>query len=158
MTPDGALPSIHVDAPNVDVAVAPTVATDRQPADPPPAGASFGLVVITPPPCDPNVPHHDLHDEAEMSHLNVEYSHAETKKTPPRCGPARRRPSSPPQAFDPRFTDLGDLDLERLMPDLSGRSSAVIQRIRASTTHWPRPDGVSASIRPTASPVIRNQP
>ena len=31
------------------------------------------LVVITPPPCDPNVRHHDLEDEAEIDHLNVEY-------------------------------------------------------------------------------------
>ena len=40
---------------------------------PPPAGTSFGLVVITPPPYDPKVPHHDLDDDAEMYHLNVEY-------------------------------------------------------------------------------------
>ena len=38
-----------------------------------PPGTSFGLVVITPPPYDPKVPHHDLDDEAEMCHLNVEY-------------------------------------------------------------------------------------
>ncbi len=36
---------------------------------PPSAGTSFGLLVITPPPCDPNVPHHDLDDEAQIHHL-----------------------------------------------------------------------------------------
>ena len=45
---------------------------DSRPA-PPSAGASFGLVVITPPPYDPKVPHHDLNDKAEMCHVNVEY-------------------------------------------------------------------------------------
>ena len=40
---------------------------------PPPGGTSFGLLVITPPPHDPNVPHHDLDDEAEIYRLNVEY-------------------------------------------------------------------------------------
>ena len=40
---------------------------------PPPAGASFGLAVVTPPPYDPKVSHHNLDDEAEMCHLNVEY-------------------------------------------------------------------------------------
>ena len=29
--------------------------------------------MITPPPHDPNVPRHDLDDEAEIHHLNVEY-------------------------------------------------------------------------------------
>jgi len=40
---------------------------------PPPAGTSFGLVVITPPPCDPNVPRHDPGDEPGMRHPDVEY-------------------------------------------------------------------------------------
>ena len=35
-------------------------------ATPPPS-----LLVITPPPHDPNVPHHDLDDEAEIYRLNV---------------------------------------------------------------------------------------
>ena len=70
----GALQSIHVDAPNVDVAarLALSYHIDSRPTPPPP-GTSFGLVVITPPPYDPNVPHHDLDDEAEMCHLDVEY-------------------------------------------------------------------------------------
>ena len=29
--------------------------------------------MTTPLPYDPNVPHHDLDDEAEMGHLNAEY-------------------------------------------------------------------------------------
>ena len=68
------LPAIQVDAPNVDVASRLAVShhIDSRPA-PPPAGASFGLVVITPPLDDPKVPHHDLDDEAEMCHLDVEY-------------------------------------------------------------------------------------
>ena len=39
----------------------------------PPAGTAFGLIVIPPPPYDPNVPHHDLDVEAEVHRLNVEY-------------------------------------------------------------------------------------
>ena len=68
------LPAIHVDAPNVDVAARLAVShhIDSRPA-PPPAGASVGLVVITPPPYDPKAPHHDPGDEAEMCHVNVEY-------------------------------------------------------------------------------------
>ena len=68
------LPAIQVDAPNVDVAARLAVShhIDSRPI-PPPAGTSFGLVVITPPPYDPTVPHHDLDDEAEMCHLDVEY-------------------------------------------------------------------------------------
>ena len=68
------LPAIQVDAPNVDVAARLAVShhIDSRPT-PPPAGASFGLVVITPPPYDPKAPHHHLDDEAEMCHVNVEY-------------------------------------------------------------------------------------
>ena len=68
------LPAIRVDAPNVDVAARLALShhIDSRPT-PPPAGTSFGLVVITPPPYDPNVPHHDLDDETEIHHLNVEY-------------------------------------------------------------------------------------
>ena len=68
------LPAIQVDAPNVHVAARIAVShhIDGRPA-PPSAGASFGLVVITPPPYDPKAPHHDLDDEAEIRHLNVEY-------------------------------------------------------------------------------------
>ena len=40
---------------------------------PPPAGTSFGLLVITPPAHGPNAPRHALDDEAEVHHLNVEY-------------------------------------------------------------------------------------
>ncbi len=66
--------SIHVDAPSVDVAARLALLhhIDSRPT-PPPAGTSFGLVVITPPPYGPNVPHHDLEDEAGMRHLDVEY-------------------------------------------------------------------------------------
>ena len=50
------------------------VASHRQPAGPasPPA-PSFSLVVITPPPYDPKVPHHNPDDEAAMYRLSVEY-------------------------------------------------------------------------------------
>ena len=68
------LPAIQVDAPNVNVAAWLAVShhIDSRPA-PPPAGASFGLVAITPPPYDPKAPHHDLDDEAEVCRLSVEY-------------------------------------------------------------------------------------
>ena len=68
------LPAIQVDAPNVNVAARLALAhhIDSRPT-PPPAGTSFGLLVITPSPHGPNVPHHDLHDEAEIHNLNVEY-------------------------------------------------------------------------------------
>ena len=68
------LPAIQVDAPNVDVAARLAVShhIDSRPT-PPPAGTSFGLLVIAPPPCGPKAPHHDLDDEAEIHRLNVEY-------------------------------------------------------------------------------------
>ena len=68
------LPVIQVDAPNVDVAARLAVShhIDSWPT-PPSAGASFGIVVITPPPYDPMAPHHDLDDEAKMCHVSVEY-------------------------------------------------------------------------------------
>ena len=68
------LPAIQVDAPNVDIAARLALAhhIDSRPT-PPPTGTSFGLLVITPPAHDPNVPRHDLDDEAEMHRLNVEY-------------------------------------------------------------------------------------
>ena len=61
------LPAIQVDEQNVDVAARLAVShhIDSRPA-PPPAGASFGLAVVTPPPYDPKVPHRDLDEEAEM--------------------------------------------------------------------------------------------
>ena len=67
------LPAIQVDAPNVDVAARLALShhIDSRPTPPPP-GTSFGLVVITSLPYDPNV-HHDLDDEAEVYQLNVEY-------------------------------------------------------------------------------------
>ena len=51
-------PAIHVDAPNVDIAARLALShhIGSRPS-PPPAGTSFGLVVITPPPNGPNVPH-----------------------------------------------------------------------------------------------------
>ena len=68
------LPAFKVDGPNVDTAArfAVSLHIDSRPT-PPPAGTSFGLLVITPPHHDPNVPHHDLDDEPEIHHLNVEY-------------------------------------------------------------------------------------
>ena len=42
------------------------------------AGASFGLVVITPATCDPTAPHHDLDDEAEMRRVSVTCWHTAT--------------------------------------------------------------------------------
>ena len=59
--------SARVDAPNVDAAarLALSHRIESRPT-PPPAGTSFGPVVVTPPSCDPNVPHHDLDDEARM--------------------------------------------------------------------------------------------
>ena len=68
------LPAIKVDAPNVDIAAKLAVShhIDSRPA-PPPAGTSFGLVVIKPPAYDPKLSHHDLDAEADMCHVNVEY-------------------------------------------------------------------------------------
>ena len=68
------LPAIRVDAANVDVAARLALShhIDSRPT-PPPAGTSFGLIVITPPPDDPEVPHRDLDNEVEMYRLNVEY-------------------------------------------------------------------------------------
>ena len=68
------LPAFQVDAPNVDSRrPARGVAPHRQPADP----ASRRDLVRAPrdhaAPHDPNVPHHDLDDEAEIYRLNVEY-------------------------------------------------------------------------------------
>ena len=86
---------------------------------------SFGLVVTAPPPCDPNVPNHDLDDEAEMCHLDVEYwLHAENEEDPAVRAEERGR-SSPPQAVDPRFAGLGDLDLEAVD---TGPERMVIRR------------------------------
>ena len=58
--------------PDVDIAarLAPHHIDSRP--TPPPAGTSFGLVVITPPPHNPNAPRHDLDDEAGMRHLDIE--------------------------------------------------------------------------------------
>ena len=68
------LPPIQVDAPNVDIAarLALSQHIDSRPTRPP-AGTAFELVVITPPPYDPKVPQHDLDDEADMHHFNIEY-------------------------------------------------------------------------------------
>ena len=68
------LPAIQVDAPNVDLAARLALShhIDDRPT-PPPAGTSFCLAVITPPLHDPNVPHHDPDDEAEIYRLTVEY-------------------------------------------------------------------------------------
>ena len=68
------LPAIQVDAPSVDVAARLAVSRHIDALqNSPPAGTSFALVVITPPQYDPKVPHHDLDDDAEMCHVDVEY-------------------------------------------------------------------------------------
>ena len=68
------LSAMQVDAPNVDIAARLALShhIDSRPT-PPPAGTSFGLLVIAPPPQDPKVPHHDLVHEVEMYCLYVEY-------------------------------------------------------------------------------------
>ena len=68
------LPTFKVDAPNIDIAarLALSQPIDGRPTPLPP-GTSFGLLVITPPTHEPNAPHHDLDDEAEIHRLNVEY-------------------------------------------------------------------------------------
>ena len=69
-----AIHPIHAAALNVDVAARlRTVGIMSTAGRPRPAGTSFGLVVITPPPHGPNVPRHDLDDEAGMRHLDIEY-------------------------------------------------------------------------------------
>lgn len=72
------VPSIPVEAPDVDTAARLAVAhhIDNRPA-PPPAGTSFGLTVITPKPNRPDDPHHDLDSEAELHHVDVAYWPAE---------------------------------------------------------------------------------
>ena len=69
----GAPRSIRVDAPmsTSPRGLAPHHIDSRP--TPPPAGTSFGLVVISPPPHNPNAPRHDLDDEAGMRHLDIEY-------------------------------------------------------------------------------------
>ena len=59
------LPSMAVDAPDVDTAARLAVAhhIDNRPP-PPPAGTSFALIVITPKPDLPGDPHHDLDSRA----------------------------------------------------------------------------------------------
>ena len=73
-TPLDHLPSMAIDAPDVDVAARLAVARhiDGR-ANPPPAGTSFALIVITPKPDQPHDPHHDLDDDAEMHHIDVAY-------------------------------------------------------------------------------------
>ena len=67
------LPAIQVHASDVDIAARLALShhIDSRPA-PPPAGTTFGLLVIAPPARDPNVPRHDLDNEAEVYRLNVE--------------------------------------------------------------------------------------
>lgn len=69
------LPSVAVEAPDVDTAARLAVAhhIDNRPDPPPPAGTSFGLIVITPKPNRPDDPHHDLDDDAELHHVDVAY-------------------------------------------------------------------------------------
>ena len=88
------LPAIQVDAPSVDVAARLALShhIDSRPT-PPPAGTSFGLVVITPPPYDPKVPHHDLDAEAECT--------TSTSSTGPPHPQCTDRPLRPEQAASP---------------------------------------------------------
>ena len=66
--------SIQVDAPSVEVAARLALSThiDTRPT-PPPAGTSFSLVVITPPPPTPGTARHDLEPEAEICRMDVSY-------------------------------------------------------------------------------------
>ena len=110
------MPTIQVDAPNAGVAALLPLShhIDSRPT-PPPAGTSFGLIVIKPPPCDPNVPHHDLVDEAGMRHLDVECRSTANRRalTAGQCDRSkqpRRRPTGgtpstarPEQPIDTRF-------------------------------------------------------
>ena len=68
------LPSMAVDARDVDTAARLALAhhIDNRP-DPPPAGTSFGLIVITPMPDLPDDPHHDLDNDAVLHHVDVAY-------------------------------------------------------------------------------------
>ena len=68
------LPSMVVDARDVDTAARLALAhhIDNRP-DPPPAGTSFGLIVITPMPDLPDDPHHDLDNDAVLHHVDVAY-------------------------------------------------------------------------------------
>ena len=94
-----ALQSIQVDAPNAAIAARLTAHHIDSRPTPPPAGTSFGLVVTTPPPHDPNVPHHDLDHQAGMRHLDIEYRPAGTRRAlTARCG----RNNQPRQPGAPR--------------------------------------------------------
>ena len=67
------VPPLQVDAPNVDIAARRALAEhiDTR-ASPSPAGTSFTLVVITPPPCAPRVPQHDS-TTTRRCHVGVAY-------------------------------------------------------------------------------------
>ena len=73
-TPLDHLPSMTIHAPDVDTAARLALAhhIDNR-TDPPPAGTSFALLVITPKPNQPNDPHHDLDNDADIHHLDVAY-------------------------------------------------------------------------------------
>ena len=88
------LPTIEVDAPNVDVAarVALSHHIDSWPT-PSPAGTSFRLIVITPPPYALKVPYHDVDDDAEMRHVIAEHW--------PTATAVHRPPVRPEQAVSP---------------------------------------------------------
>ena len=68
------LPSMAVDAPDVDTAARLALAhhIDNR-SDPPPAGTSFGLIVITLMPDLADGPHHDLDNDAVLHHVDVAY-------------------------------------------------------------------------------------
>lgn len=68
------LPSIAIEAPDVDTAARLAVAQhiDGR-TQPPPPGTSFALVVITPKPDRPGDPHHDLDHDADMHQVNVAF-------------------------------------------------------------------------------------
>ena len=68
------LPPLTVEAPDVDTAARLAVAhhIENRP-HPPPAGTSFGLIVITPP-NRPNGPRRDPANEPDVHHVDILYS------------------------------------------------------------------------------------
>ncbi len=97
-TPLDHLPSMVVDARDVDTAARLALAhhIDNRP-DPPPAGTSFGLIVITPMPDLPDDPHHDLDNDAVLHHVDcrllADRRHPPLKIPPATGATATERPA-----------------------------------------------------------------
>ena len=93
----GALQSIQVDAPNVDVTarLAPSHHIDSRPT-PPPAGASCELVVITPPPTTPRAPPRHRRRDQDVPPRHRGLAHRDRRALTARCrrSPASSRPSA----------------------------------------------------------------